>query len=117
MCDYNSYQEIRQKHVVTRKPQECGSCSEIYPAGTKMLYSVGFTEGEFSTTYGCPACIFAFNQEDETALHLCWGWGYDRWDDDPERYEYIKAELAAGRKPTVDGFKAHMATLVESEDE
>lgn len=125
MCDYSFYEAISRKSVVIRKARDCDSCDQQFPAGTRMTMHVGKQEGEMCRTYGCAACEFASKQEDETALHLCWNWGYDRsygyevdYIGDPmETWNYINATLAKGETPTVEGVKAHHAALQEAEEE
>ncbi len=120
MCDYGDYEAISRREVTTRKKRSCDSCTESFPAGTRMMVYVGKSEGEMARTYGCRACVFANNQEDETPLHLCWGWGYDPEDygmgDPKETWAYIKAALAKGETPTVEGVKAHHAALQTEEE-
>jgi hypothetical protein len=113
MCDYDNdcdFQELRRGDVVTRKPQQCGSCLKKFPAGTRMGRVVGKWDGTLGSVYSCRACDWALGQPDHTTLHLCWGWN---WGDDYEdggtgedRWKYINDELTAGRTPTPDGFKA-----------
>jgi hypothetical protein len=62
---------------------------------------------DIQTSWACPVCRFAISQEDVPELHFCW---HDpiNWPDENRQYlyDYIKAELAAGRTPTVEGAEA-----------
>ncbi len=108
MCDYGDYEQISSKTVRTRKPHECGSCTKSFPAGSVMTYLVGKSEGEIQGQYACAACLFLVAQEDETPLHMCWGWGFDAggYDRAEETYAYIKYCLENNEIPSVIGLKA-----------
>jgi len=107
MCDYDfTYEEISHRTVKTRKPHECGSCMQVYPAGTMMQYAVGVTDGDIGATYACQACLFGLRQPDHGPLHLCWGHGWDGGDVHAEKaHEYISDCLAKGETPTDAGLK------------
>jgi len=83
-----------------------------------MRMSVGLTEGDFSVTYACPACRFALAQEDHTALHLCWGWGFDGGDYmyGLETHDYIRYCLENGEAPTETGLEMALAQHRALED-
>lgn len=110
MCDYDgySYERISHRVVVTRAKHECGSCLRDFAAGTRMDVYVGKTEGEIARDYGCPTCVWAFRQPDETDLHLCWGWrwGEYEYDDSDDRWSYVSETLAAKAEPTIVGYQA-----------
>lgn len=121
MCEVEdySYEEISHRRVTTRKTRECGACLMDWPAGTLMDRHFGKTEGELSTNYVCPVCKFAASQEDHTALHICYGdmWDPSALDESPQpTYDYIKACLAAGTTPTVEGVKAFREAQLAAED-
>jgi hypothetical protein len=123
MCDYDySYTEISARDVKTKKPHECDSCQKTFPAGTKMHYAVGLSEGDFCATYCCPACDFARQQKDHTELHLCWGWNWYSADESgyehgAETWQYIDDCIKRGETPTVEGVKAVIAALQTAEEE
>ena len=119
MCDYDySYEEISRAVVVTRKVHECSSCMRDHPAGSIMTVGVGKTEGEIGRWYGCPVCFFALRQPEHTAMHLCWGWGWDGSDypDGEAIYDYLSYCLANGETPTETGLEAVLQQHLDAEE-
>lgn len=121
MCDYDyEYTVIAFREVTTRKKHDCNSCDQSFPAGTKMVVAVGKQEGEMVRTYSCAACRFMHSQQDETIMHLCWGWGYETYYEDEigfakQRWQYVHDTLAAGSTPTIEGAGVAIAAAREAE--
>ncbi len=121
MCEYNGdYEGISHKRgVKTRRAHDCGGCLADWPAGTVMGRNFGKSNGELCTTYVCPVCTFAADQDDHSPLHICWGdmWDPSAPDENPQpTYDYIKECLAAGTTPTVAGVKSFREALLIAED-
>ena len=63
---------IHTKEVKTRKPHRCFACSELFPAGTKMLLTTNKNEGDIYNLYTCKECEEFMNKHHD----LC----YDPFD-------------------------------------
>ena len=48
--------------VKTKKQHQCFSCLRIFPSNTKMNYSAGIYEGDFSAGYSCMTCVDIMNR-------------------------------------------------------
>lgn len=110
MCDYDGSMTVFSEVWVakTRKARHCSSCSKTFPAGSRMLKTVGVWEGEFGVSWGCQACHFAFNADDTGPLHLCWGWpeDFDYTERARETWDYIRYAIDNGEVPTEMGLEA-----------
>lgn len=81
-------QILRSKIVVTKAPHKCWGCTQEYPAGTRMEFSVCIDTGKVFNSYYCPTCLKYinktqyFSQGDE----VCFGELY-------QNYDYPEGEL------------------------
>jgi hypothetical protein len=51
-----SYISLKHKLVKIRKDRRCFGCSDLSLAGSKMVYNVGLSDGDFNSYYMCPCC-------------------------------------------------------------
>lgn len=114
MCEYEgSYEEIDTKWVKTRASHCCDGYDQTMPIGSLMLRQVGISDGEFSSGYGCQACIWLANEDRAgTPLHICW---HDLIHLDTELsypgeiHRYVRQCLEEGYEPILG-----VAELIES---
>lgn len=52
---------LKSKNVKILKPRICFACQRKFPVGSKMNYYVGIFDGDFQTSYSCPACVEIMN--------------------------------------------------------
>jgi hypothetical protein len=126
MCDYDiDWETTAERTITSRIQHQCSCCTRSYSRGTTLVRRNGIQDGERGVvTYACPTCEFATVQRDHSPLHLCWGWSWTSGDGDVElhdavRFDYLAAELAAGREPTAEGAVAAVraSLLAEAGDD